>query len=147
MPYTTNPTFSDGNVLTSAQMGILADNIEFLYSLTSGVNIPFTSETITLSGDSRLWTFRRQARYLHYKIRSTQNDTDQIDIDVNGNTEYTDATNRIGAYTWESYIDLTGISAVPAVGDFYQVFVTFASLAGPNEWVVDYFLESDSTTL
>lgn len=147
MAYTTNPTFSNGNVLTAAQMNVLADNIEFLYSLTTGVGIPFTSETLTIGGDSRNWVFRRQARYLHYKIRSTQNDTDKLRIFVNGNAELDDGTNRIGAYTWESYIDLTGITAPPSVGAFYLVYAEFTSLAGPNEWVVDYFLESDSTTL
>jgi hypothetical protein len=147
VPYTSNPVFSDGNILSASQLAVLADNIEFLYSLTSGVHIPFTSETLTVGGDSRNWAFRRQARYLHYKIRSTQNDTDKLRIFVNGNVELDDGTNRIGPHTWESYIDLTGITAVPALGAFYVVYAEFTSLTGPNEWVVDYFLESDSTTL
>lgn len=147
MSYTTPPTFADTNILTAAQLNTLSDNIEFLYSLISGVNIPFTSDVVTLSGDSRSWIFRRQARYLHYKIRSTQNDTDRMRIFANGNAELDDGTNRIGAYTWEGYIDLTGITAVPAVGAFYEVYAEFTSLNGPNEWVVDYFLESDATSL
>ena len=146
MAYTTPPTFS-ATVLSAAQLNILSTDIEFLHSLVYGMNIPFTSETNTLSGDSRNWQFRRRVRYLHYLIRSTQNDTDQLDITVNGNIEYTDGVNRIGAYTWSGYIDLTLITAVPAVGDFYAVYATFTSLTGPNEWVIDYFIESDSTTL
>lgn len=147
MPYTTPPTFSNGSVLTATQLNTLSDDVEYLYSITHGMNMPFTSETSTATGDTRHWEFRRQGRYLHYKIRSTQNDTDQIDITVNGNIEYTDSINRIGAYTWSGYIDLTTITSVPSVKAFYEVYVTYTSLTGPNEWVVDYFIESDSTTL
>lgn len=147
MPYTTPPTFADGNVLSATELNTLSEDVEFLYSITHGMNIPFTSETRTSTGDTRHWQFRRRVRYLHYKIRSTQNDTSRVRINVNGNWEFDDPTNRIGAYTWSGYIDLTAITAVPAVGDFYEVYAELTPLVGPNEWVIDYFIESNSTTL
>lgn len=147
MAYTTPPTFADDTILTAANLNILSDDVEHLYGLISGVNIPFSSQTITASGESRRWIFRRQARYLHYKIRNITNDTDELHINVNGNDEYDDVTNRSGAYTWEGYIDLTGITAVPAVGAFYEVYVDITFDTGPNDLRVDYLLESDSTTL
>lgn len=146
MAYTTPPTFADTNVLTATQLNTLSGNQEFLYSLVNGINIPFTSETMTGSGDSRHWEFRRRVRYLHYKIRVTTNDTDRLRISVNGNYEFDDGVNRSAPYTYSGYIDLTAITAVPAVKDFYEVYITLDwSVVG--ELVVDYFLESSSTTL
>lgn len=148
MAYTTPATFADGNILTAAQLNILSDDIEFLYSLMSGINIPFSSQTLTGSGNTRKWIFRHQARYLHYKFRLTTGTSDELDIRLGAadTIEYTDATNRTAAYTWTGYIDLTATTENPADGDFYHVFVEF-DFAAAGEFIVDYFLESDSTTL
>lgn len=148
MAYTTNPTFADGNILTAAQLNILSDNIEFLYSLISGINVPFSSQTLTGSGNTRKWISRRQARYLHYQFRLTTGTSDELDIRLGAadTIEYTDATNRSAPYTWTGYLDLTATTENPAVGDFYHVFVEF-DFAAAGEFIVDYFLESDSTTL
>jgi len=146
MAYTTPPTFADTNVLTATQLNTLSGDVEFLYSITHGMNIPFTSETMTGSGDSRHWQFRRRARYLHYKARVTSNTTDRFRISINGNYDVDDGVNRSAPYTYSGYEDLTLITAVPAVGDFYEVYITLAwSVVG--ELVVDYFIESNSTTL
>jgi hypothetical protein len=147
MAYQTPPTFADGNVLSASQLNILSDNCEFLYSVISGINIPFTGETMTGSGDSRIYTFRRQGRYLHYKFRQTSGDSDEVDIRIDGNIEYTDATNRTSPYTWTGYEDLTLTTSAPAVGDFYEVYVEYDMLGSPGNFHVDYFIESDSTTL
>lgn len=147
MAYQTPPSFSSGAVLSSAQLNILSDNLEFFWSLMSGVNIPFSGQTLTLNGDSRVWTFRRVARYLHYKILLDVGDSDELYINVNGNNEYSDASNHSADYTWEGYIDLQAITSVPAVGSFYDVFVDITFSGSPNELQVIYLIESDSTTL
>lgn len=101
---------------------------------------------MTGSGDSRIYTFRRQGRYLHYKFRLTTGTSDELDIRIDGTIEYTDATNRSATYTWTGYEDLTATTSNPAVGDFYEVYVEF-DFASAGNFHVDYFIESDSTTL
>jgi hypothetical protein len=145
MAYTTPPTFADANVLTAAQLNILSDDIEFLYSLITGINIPFTGDQFS-SGVSRIYTFTRQGRYMHYKGRLTSGDSDEVIIRIDGSTEYNDATNRASPYTWSGYIDLTATTSNPAVGDSYEV--TFQFSPNPTgQFHLDYFIESDSTTL
>jgi hypothetical protein len=45
MPYTTPPTFVDGQIVSAAQLNILSDDIEFLNGVMAGPNIPFQSIT------------------------------------------------------------------------------------------------------
>lgn len=145
MPWTANPSFSDGTVGSAASMNILSDNIEYIWSLISGINVPFCGEQIT-TGTSRPYSFRRQGRYLHYKFRLLSGDSDETDIRIDGFNEDGDGTNRASPYTWTGYIDLTTTTSAPAVNDFYEVTVGFT----PNPtgtFHVDYFIESDSTTL
>lgn len=145
MAYTTPPTFADGAVLSAAQLNILSNNIEFLYSIISGVSIPFTGEQIT-TGNTRGYTFRRQGRYLHYKARLTAGDSDETSIKIDTYTEGGDSTNRASPYTWTQVIDLTTITSAPAVGATYEVIVYFT----PNPtgtFHLDYLIESDSATL
>lgn len=148
MPYTSNPAFADGNVLSAAHLQILADNAAFLYSLISGTNTPFSSQTLTGSGDSRRWIFRHQARYLHFKFTLDGGETDEVDIRLGAgeDIEYTDATNRSGPYTWEDVIDLEGTVENPAMGSFYQVYVEL-DFNSAGDFIIEYFLESDSPTL
>lgn len=148
MAYTTPPTFADNAILTAAQLNILSDNIEFLYSLISGVNIPFSSQTLSGSGNTRKWVFRHAARYLHYKFRLTSGTSDELDIRLGAadTVEFTDATNRGAPYEWTGYLDLAATTEDPAVGSTYSVFIEF-DFASAGDFIVDYFLESDSTTL
>ena len=145
MAWQTNPTFADGNVLSAAQLNILSENCEYLFSLVSGINVPFTGDQIT-TGNTRGYTFTRQSRYLHYKARLTAGDSDGTSIKIDTYTEGGDSTNRASPYTWTEVIDLTTITSAPAVGDEYEVIVYFT----PNPtgtFHLDYLIESDSATL
>lgn len=146
MAYQTNPTFTDNNVLLASELNILADNIAFLYSLVSGVNQPFTGETMTGSGNSRSWSFRRQGRYLHYKMRMVTGTSDELDIRIDGNIEYTDATNRAAPYSWTGYVDLQATTSAPDIGEWYEVYIEFDFTSG-NDFRVDYLIESDGLSL
>lgn len=148
MGWTAMPTFSDGNVLSAAQINILVDNAAFLWSLVSGVNVPFSGQTLTGSGNTRKWVFRHQARYLHYQFRLTTGTSDELDIRIGAgeDIEFTDATNRSAPYTWTGYVDLEATVADPADNEFYSVFCEL-DFASAGEFIVDYFKESDSTTL
>lgn len=146
MPYQVNPTFSSGAVLSSAQLNILSENIEYLYSLISGVNVPFSGDTLTASGDSRTYTFKRQGRYIHYSFELASGQTDEVDIRIDGSAEYTDASNRSSPFSWSGYVDLQATTANPAVGDSYEIYVEVDFLSA-SVFKVVYFIESDSTTL
>lgn len=148
MAYQTPPTFSSGAVLSAANMNILSQNLEFFWGLVSGVNVPFAGQTMTGSGNSRTWTFRHVGRYLHYKITLNGGTSDELYIRVNGNREYSDATNRSNPYTWSGYIDTNAITAPPAIGTFYDTYIEIAFAGGGgSDLQIVYLIESDSTTL
>lgn len=123
----------------------MSNDIEYLYSLVSGVNLPFTGDQIT-TGNTRGYSFRRQGRYLHFKGRLTAGDSDEVSIKIDTYTEGGDSTNRASPYTFTEVIDLTTITSAPAVNDFYEVVIYFT----PNPtgtFHLDYLIESDSATL
>ena len=149
MAFIVPPTFADGDILTAAQLNILSDDLEYLYSLVAGANVPFLQhkwDGSPTEEPSRTYIFHRANRYLHYKIRLTGGETADFKIFVNGNQEYLDSTNRTSGYEWVGYIDLTGITAVPAVGDSYEVYANIEWATG-GEAKLDYLLESDETAL
>jgi len=131
MAYSAPPTFVNGNVLTAAQLNILSDDVEYLYGLVSGVNIPFNSitTTINLRSNNNQWLLRHAYQYLHYKARVTANDNDDFDIFItqSGGYDikvYTDSTTRSATYTYSGYIDLedctTWVSPASGDDDIYQ---------------------------
>jgi len=146
MAFTTPPTFTSGNVLTAAQLNTLSGDVEYLYSITHGINIGFTGQTTSTAGNTRPYSLRRRVQYLHYKIRVTSGTVDSLSINVNGNNEFTDGVNRSSGYTYSGYIDLTAITAVPTVKDFYTIYSTVA-FDPSGEITIDYYIESNSTTL
>lgn len=150
MPYTTLPTFADGDVLTAADLNLLADNIEFLFGLVSGVNVPFSSDSIAGSSgvltSSRPYAVRYQARYLLYKIRVVGGETEQFEIIINEVQEVVDTVDRTAPYTFEGYIDLEGITTPPTLLDWLSVRVAIDWNVGGSA-VLDYLLQSDETTI
>lgn len=145
MAYTTPPTFSNGSVLTATQLNTLSGDVEYLYSVTHGMNIGFTGELIAADGWARPYTFRNRVRYLHYKLRVTGSNVLQVDINVDGNVEFSDSTTRSAGYTYSGYIDLTLVTSPPSAKDFYTV-QTWVDLDGGNV-TLDYYIESNSTTI
>lgn len=146
MPFPSLPSFSDGAVLTASSLNTLVEATEFLYALVSGAQQGFSSQTLTGSGTSREYHFRRQGRYLHYKCRLTTGTSDELDIRIDGYAEATDATNRSSPYSWTGYVDLQATTSAPAVGDWYTVVAEFDFASG-GDFIIDYFIESSETTL
>lgn len=150
MPYTTNPTFSDGAILSAAALNTICDNIEYLHSLVSGVQAAFTSDVITGStGElktSRNYAVRYQARYLIVKARITSGESDVVQFLIDEVAEYTDSTNRTAPYTWEFSVDLTGITTPPTLLDFLSCRFTCDFDTGGNV-VLDYIYQSDVSSL
>lgn len=148
MAYQVPPVFNSGDVLSAANLNIISQNLEFFWSLVSGVNIPFSGQTMTGSGSSRVWTFRHTCRYLHYKFFLDGGDSDEITLVVNGNDEWGDATNRSADYTWTGYVDTNAITSPPAIGSFYDCHVDMSfGGGGGSDLQIVYLIESDSTSL
>lgn len=152
MAYTTPPTFSNGAVLSAANLNTLSDDIEYLYALATAVSAPFCGQTMVAGGDSRYWTFRRRARYLHYQVRLTASDIDEFELLITnyGGTDQDgviDHSNHSAPYTWSGYVDLDSLGDPPALLEFYKVHFVITFSGSGNELEIDYLLQSDSTTL
>lgn len=149
MPYTSPPNFSDGAILTATQLNNLSDNIEFLYGVVQGVNVPFSSlrtEGIELTSANNQWTVRHLHRYLHYRMRQITGTSSNVKIYYNGQTVFEDGGTRNAPYTWSGYIDLNSSPGGLTIGNVYDIYVTNDFAAG-NVFSVDYLLESDGTSI
>lgn len=149
MAYTTPPTFTTGAVLTAAQMNTLSDDIEYLYGITQGVNIPFSALVTKrdINQSENLWYMRHMHRYLHFKwgVNDVGEGLTGFSIHVNGVKVH-----EVGVSTGEaSYEDFTlepGGLTEPTIGDFYSIYIE-AAFDQDTTFTLYYFLESDKTTL
>lgn len=149
MPFSTPPTFTDGNVLSASQLNTLAANQNYFNSLLGTTsNTGFMTEDISTDRDSAIWVFKRSRRYLHYRVDMIEGLSDRLIIYVNGNEELNDGINRSSGYSWTGYFDLTAITSPVTVGDLYEVYCNCdVDSAGTNTFRIQYFIESDQTSL
>lgn len=147
MPWTTPPTFADGNILTASQLNILSDDLEYLSGVTEAVNTPFTGliTSLPLTSSNNLWRIRHQHRYLHYRIYSTSGTSDYVKVYYDGEVAYDDSGNRAGPHLWAGYADLDSVAPGLVVGTYYDLWVE----ADGDAWTlrVEFLGESDSTSL
>ena len=148
MPFSTPPTFTDGNVLSASQLNTLASNQNYFASLLGTTsNTGFMTEDISTDRDSATWVFKRSRQYLHYRVDMIEGLSDRLIIYVNGDEELNDGVNRTG-YTWSGYFDLDAITSPPSVGSLYEVYCNCdVDSSGTNTFRIQYFIESDNTTL
>lgn len=125
MPYTTIPALSDGSILTSSWLNLLADNANFLYSLGGVPNLAF-SHVATSTGQSLYWHMRHRHRYL-YVLVTFVNNADYFNVKYNGSTVY---TNGDPSGTPTIKIDLNPLSLT--VGGWYVVQVDCGFVAGSS---------------
>ncbi len=116
MPFVTPPTFADADILTATQLNILSDDLEYLHGLVSGVNTPFNSlsTTVDLTTSNNQWLVRHTNQYLHYKMRVTSNENNDLYIYmVRGGHPvrlFHDNVQRSGTYTYEGFINLEDVT-------------------------------------
>lgn len=149
MPYSSVGSFTDGDVLSASDLNGIRSNQEYFQSSlgnTSGVS--FVAADTLLDGIYGTWIFKRRRRYLHWRIDVLTGDTAELDILIDGNSEFNDGTNRTSGYSYTGYVDLTATTANPSIGDFYevQIDIEHQSPSGGTTRIW-YFLESDSTSL
>jgi hypothetical protein len=156
MAWTTPPTFANNTVLQASEMNIIRDDLLHLNGTITGVNTPFSSAVYGSTNwtiAQGAWTFRRINRYLHWRARLTDSDTDYFRIFINGVQQWSDETDRSNPFTYQSgasdNIDLDSLTSITVnVGDIYTVHTEGDwTSAAPRELILDYLWESDSTTL
>jgi len=113
--YVSPPTFVTGNILHAGHLNILADDIEYINSLTDFINIPFFQYVYGVGGaqdmTTQKWMLRHRHRYLHYWFTiDTENITNQLYIyaDIGGGpiVIYTHVGGQEAPLTVAGYIDL-----------------------------------------
>ena len=130
MPYTTPPTFADGNILTAAQLNILSSNQEYLNGRLPALNPPFSSHVYTGSGEiggQAQWWFRYTHRYMHYKFQLNGAISALLELSINGNDTILDSTPS-GLFTYEDSVDMNGYSLT--LGDWYSATFTGNKTSG-----------------
>lgn len=150
MPYSAISVPADGAVLPASVLQGLADNAAFLYSIVSGINTPFSADTVTSAtnpASSRSWTFRHTARYVHYRLRVTDGTTESVQILCDEAAEFNDGTDRTAPYQYDGYLDTQSFGSPPALGDWITFRVVVDWNVTPGNLVVDYLIESDATSL
>jgi hypothetical protein len=67
MAWTAPGTAVDGTVLSAAFLNIVRDDLEYLYGLSSGVNVPQSARSLSITGayGPNIWTFRHKADWLN----------------------------------------------------------------------------------
>lgn len=64
MPYSTNPTFTSGSVLSASALNTISGNLEFLHGVVSGANPAMSSIELTVDGDC-YGVIRHMHNFLH----------------------------------------------------------------------------------
>lgn len=126
MAWTTPPTFSDGAILSAAQLNILSADLEYLYALLQAPQ-PASSTLYAnrdLNSTNNSWRIRYKNRYLHYRATVAAGTVNNFAIVVNGTTYTLDSTARTSGYVYSSYIDVNAQGLT--VGTIYNVYFTTA---------------------
>lgn len=142
MPYTTPPTFVNGQIVSAAQLNILSDDIEFLNGVMAGPNIPFQSVTWDTNSGEHTWYMRYRHRYLHYSFQISSDAADDVKIYVNGSLVFHDGAPAQGFQT--SYVDLNSLGLI--VGTWYPVRFEYDK-QNNSVCTVNYLIASASTSL
>lgn len=142
MPYTTPPTFVDGQYASATQLNDLSDNIEFLNGVMAGPNISFQSITWDTNSGEHTWYMRYRHRYLHYSFQIASDPADDVKIYVNGTLVFHDGAPGEGFQT--SYVDLNSLGLT--VGNWYPVRFEYDKAAN-SVCTVNYLIHSASTAI
>ncbi len=125
MPYTTIPNLSDGSILTSSWLNLLADNANYLNSLGGVPNLAF-SHVATSTGQSLYWHIRHRHRYLYVLVSFVSN-ADYFNVKYNGTSVY---TNGDPSGTPPIKCDLNSLGLT--VGNWYTVQVDCGFVGGSS---------------
>lgn len=127
MSYTAPPTFVDDQILSAAQLNILARDIEYFNGLAGGVNMPFAEVALPLNA-TKHYRIRHRGQYLHlngaYHIDLNWNDTMRLVLTYGGVTIYDvtyDRTVTGDTGTLALSLDLVALVAGITDGTWYEI--------------------------
>lgn len=158
MAWTSTPSFIPSSTLSSAQMNILSDNIEFLHGIVTTVNAPFNAirtvgESLTESNNG--FRLRKSAQYLLWRLELHSGETSNVieihiddESDINNPVEVlnlnVDSGGESTPTVWDGAIDLDseGISD----GDFFKAWIKMTS-SNQADFEIAYLFNSDNTTI
>ena len=153
MSYQNPPTWVAANLVSAEQLNALTNDIEYLYGLVAGANVPVsmlkTRAGVDLDSTNNQFLIRHGAQYLHFRCELTTNDNNDLDIFIVRDSQeimiWTDSTTRNANYIYEEYIDIedvttwtTGTSPGSGDADIYQG--AWATSTGYSEY--DIVLEA-----
>lgn len=157
MAWSTPPTFSDTSVLSAAQLNTLSDDLEYLYGLSSAVNIPFLRDPAFQGGNNTTsyWQIRHRAQYLNVYIGYTVDGawSDHLAWTVTYGGTTISSTDPI-SYTNPGYVafDLDALGSF-TLGNWYEITIAVRShdaahnvgtTFGGTEFYVYRIFESDT---
>ena len=143
MPYTTPPTFVNGQIVSAAQLNILSDDIEFLNGVIAGPNIAFQSITWDTNSGEHTWYVRHRHQYLHFSYTISADPADDVKIYYGGVLIYQDGTP--GEETVTTYRNLNSYGTWTA-GTWYPIRFEYDKLNN-SVCTVHYLIQSASTAL
>lgn len=134
MAWVTPPTFSDGAILSAAQLNILSEDIAWLYERAQQVNVARQPLSISVGdGDEEEVSaaIRHKFNTLEYRIAMSGGTFDDLSIQYDSTTIFTDTNDRSNPYVYSGTIDLTSFGFT--VGQVYRVRISAGGEPGsPN---------------
>jgi hypothetical protein len=134
MAWTTPPTFTDGTILTAANLNILTDDLAYLEGRANAPLLPYVAYTFTVTR-TLTYMIRHKYRYLHYSYANAgtvSGDNHAISITYNNATIYTQNP-VVFATDYTGSIDLQATTPSPfplglSVGTWYLVRIVFTKV-------------------
>lgn len=143
MPYTTPPTFVNGQIVSAAQLNILSDDIEFLNGVMAGPNIPFATMFWDAYSGEHTWYVRHRHPYLHYSFTIGTDPADSVKIYFGGVLVFNDGAPGVGAQTGSRTLSSFGTWTV---GQWYPIRFEYDKQNG-STCLVNYLIQSASASL
>lgn len=138
MAWTTPPTFSDGAVLSAAQLNILSEDISYLWERAQQVNVARPRVTVSSTDGDDIdsdYFLSHKFETFEWDLVISGGDIDQVMIrlyvnDVLEGTPLNDGTNRATGYEYQGTADISSYGI--AVGTLTKVKVTVKSVNPGN---------------
>lgn len=148
MSYTPPPTFVTGAYLSSAQLNILSDDIEYLRGhQLAPVRHFYRQNNIESTGprtDRGGWSVMHLTNTFRYRIKVVQGTFSEIRILANGQQVFQENQNRSNPYTWDGTANISSLNLTE--GAIYGIEVRLTGTTGTSIAEVQYLGEDWTNT-
>lgn len=125
MAWTTPPTFSDGAILSAAQLNILSEDIAWLWERAQQTNVGREIPSISVGDgdeDEISVAIVHKFKTLEYRIAMTAGTFDDLTIQYDTTTVFTDSNDRSTPYVYSGTVNLTGFGLT--LGQVYRIRIS-----------------------